>query len=326
MATQTVTAEDLGLANAIAETEQEIFSEANGTDPLDNDGDRSLEEMGDGLEGEQIDEPDEGTEEDEAEGEEAEELQTQADDEGEPAQEGPAQDEDRQRPGMVPSGRVREQTERARTAETQLEALRAEFEAFKAGIAQRPAPQPQQPQQPAEPPDMFADPEGFRRHVIEQANQAAQFRHVEASLADAAETHGEKFQAAYRELQTLGNSERQQFGNSPSVTRIWNAPNPGKALMSWHAQQSTLKEVGNDPNAWLDKKLEERLNDPDFLAAAVERARGSARQNGAREYAPSGNSRRMPPSLNSQSGSSHQVGDPDLYDPSERSVFDFATR
>jgi hypothetical protein len=95
--------------------------------------------------------------------------------------------------------------------------------------------------------------------------------------------------------------------------------------MSWHAQQSTIKEVGNDPNAWLERKLQERLNDPEFLAAAVERARGSARQNGAREYTPARGSR-MPPSLNSASGSSHQVDDPDLYDPSEGAVFRFATR
>ena len=321
MATQTVTAEDLGLAQAIADTEDEIFRDANSTDPLDNDGDRSLEEMGDGLEGEQLDEEADEDEADEEAGE-TEEVEAQASDEPEPEQreEIPAAPaEDRSRQGMVPSGRLREVRE---AKEAEINALRAEFEAFKAGINQRPQPQQQQP--PAEPPDMFADPEGFRRHVIEQANAAAQYRHVEASLQDAAETHGENFQTAYRELQNLGQSERQQFGNSPSIARIWNAPNPGRALMSWHAQQSTLKEVGNDPNAWLERKLQERLNDPDFLAAAVERARGSARQSGAREYTRT----RAPnlPSLNAASGSSHHVEDPDLYDPSERAVFDFATR
>lgn len=323
MATQTVTAEDIGLAQAIADTEDEIFRDANGTDPLDNDGDRSLEDMGDGLEGEHLEEEtDEGEADDEAG--ETEEIEAQAGDEQQPEQQEEipaASAEDRSRPGMVPSGRLREVRE-AKDAE--IAALRAEFEAFKAGIGQRPTQQVEQPK-PAEPPDMFADPEGFRRHVIEQANAAAQFRHVEASLQDAAEAHGEKFQAAYRELQNLGQSERAQFGNSPSITKIWNSPNPGRALMSWHAQQSTIKEVGNDPNAWLEKKLQERLNDPDFLAAAVERARGSARQNGAREYSAP---RRTPnlPSLNAASGSSHHVEDPDLYDPSERSVFDFATR
>lgn len=321
MATQTVTAEDLGLAQAIAETEQEILGDALGTDPLDNDGDRSLEEMGDGLEGDQVEETDEEPADDEAG--ETEEVEAQANEEpAAPAEIPAAPAEDRQRPGMVPSGRVREQTERARAAETQLNALRAEFEAFKAGIGQRPQQAPAEPPKPAEPPDMFADPDGFRRHVINEANQAAQFRHVEASLQDAAEQHGETFQAAYRELQTLGQNERAQFGNSPTVARVWNSPNPGRALMTWHSQQSTIKEVGSDPNAWLEKKLEERLNDPDFLAAAVERARGSARQSGAREYRPS----RMPPSLNSQTGSTHHVDDPDMYDPSERSVFNFATR
>ena len=329
MATQTVTAEDLGLAQAIADTEDEIFRDANGTDPLDNDGDKSLEEMGDGLEGDHVEE--EADEEaDETEGEEEAEVQTQPpptrgqgiDEEPEQAEVPAAPAEDRQRPGMVPSAVLRE-----RTAEKDREiaALRAEFEAFKAG-AQRPV-QQQEPPKPAEPPDMFADPEGFRRHVIEQANAAAQYRHVEASLQDAAETHGEKFQAAYRELQNLGQSERNQFGNSPSITKIWNSPNPGRALMSWHAQQQTLKEVGNDPNAWLEQKLQERLNDPDFLAQAVERARGSARQSGAREYTQPANSRgRMPPSLNAASGSTQHVEDPDLYNPSERAVFDFATR
>lgn len=40
---------------AVANTEQEVFDEAMGSDPLDNDGDTSLEEMGEGLEGEHLD-------------------------------------------------------------------------------------------------------------------------------------------------------------------------------------------------------------------------------------------------------------------------------
>src|SRR5882762_6218041 len=40
------------LNHAVAETEAEIFDEATGSEPLDNDADSSLEAMGDGLEGE----------------------------------------------------------------------------------------------------------------------------------------------------------------------------------------------------------------------------------------------------------------------------------
>lgn len=322
MALKTVTAEDEGLATAIAETEQEIFSEANGTEPLDNDGDKSLEEMGDGLEGEDTDEDTPDTEEGEAE--EAETVETQGEEQPE------QQRDERGRFEGVPPGRLREEAEKRREAEGQLTAkdaelisLRREMDALKAGLTQRPQVQ-QQEHKPAEPPDMFADPEGFRTYVIDQANQAAQYRHVESSLADAAETHGEKFQAAYAEAQRVGQSEVQQFGigRSPTVNRIWSAPNPGKALMSWHAQQQTLREVGNDPQAYREKLREELMNDPDVQAQVIERARGSARQNGARSYSQS----RMPPSLNGQTGSSHQVDDPDMYDNSERSVFEFGTR
>lgn len=43
---------------AIADTENEIFTEAMGDEQLDNDGDNSLEEMGEGLEGDELDEED----------------------------------------------------------------------------------------------------------------------------------------------------------------------------------------------------------------------------------------------------------------------------
>src|SRR5260370_22618064 len=45
----------------VADTEREIWDEATGTDPLDLDGDTSLETMGEGLEGEELEaEGDEG--------------------------------------------------------------------------------------------------------------------------------------------------------------------------------------------------------------------------------------------------------------------------
>src|SRR6266576_4602535 len=40
---------------AVADTEREIFDDAMGDEPLDLDGDRELEEMGEGLEGEHLD-------------------------------------------------------------------------------------------------------------------------------------------------------------------------------------------------------------------------------------------------------------------------------
>lgn len=229
----------------------------------------------------------------------------------------------------IPSGRLREESDKRRQAEAEaaekdqrLTALQREFEALKAGLTQRPQAQAQQ-QQKVDVPDMFADPEGYTRHVIEQANQLANMRLVEGSLADAADTHGDKFKAAYEELQNIGRSEKQQFSTSATVSRIWNSPNPGKALMNWHQQQATLREVGNDPAAYKEKLRTDLLKDPEFLASAIEAAKALARQG---DNGRSRSTTRLPPSLNSQTGGSHQVSDPEMDDGSEASVFDYATK
>jgi hypothetical protein len=316
MATRTVTADDKALDDAVADTEAEIFADSTGTDEAENSGDRSLEEMEP-----EVAEPEAKTED------EPEKDEPARDEQGRFTEAKPEKTEQKTEPA-VPPGRLREESERARKAEAlaaekdaAIESLKREFEALKTGLTAPKAPV-QEPQK-VEPPDMFADPEGWARHQRAEIQTQFQSRFVEGSLSDAADTHGEKFQSAYSELQKIGQAEKSQFGSSPTVNRIWNAPNPGKALMNWHQQQLTVREVGGDPNAWLEKKIEERFNDPDFLAKAVERAKQAAQQgdNGKPRTAT-----RLPPSLNSQTGGTHQDRDPDLYDASEESVFDFATR
>jgi hypothetical protein len=148
-------------------------------------------------------------------------------------------------------------------------------------------------------------------------------RYVEGSLSDAAETHGEKFTAAYSELRQIGEAEKQQYGTSPTVRAIWSAPNPGKALMRWHGERTTVREIGTDPKAYRQKVEDELLQNEQFLAKAADALNRSARRgDGGRPRTVT----RIPPSLNSQSGSTHQVEDPDLYNGSEASVFDFAIR
>jgi hypothetical protein len=137
------------IRDAIASTEKEIFGEAWGQEAPEHDdtGDRSIEQMGEGLEGqheppedEEEADADSGDEEEAAEGED-----DAADDDGEPddaeepsdsdeeaeeteASEPPeakppeAKPEDRPQ-GRVPAGRLREQTERAERAEAALRAM-----------------------------------------------------------------------------------------------------------------------------------------------------------------------------------------------------------
>src|SRR5215475_7400414 len=113
---------EVDIGELITATEKEIFDsgmrgqDAEDGGPEDPSGDRSLEQMGEGLEGQH--EPDE--DESESEDEEGEEQ------EAEPEAEPETKPDELQ--GRVPSVRLREQTERARRAEDQLKALQAERE------------------------------------------------------------------------------------------------------------------------------------------------------------------------------------------------------
>jgi hypothetical protein len=51
---------------------------------------------------------------------------------------------------------------------------------------------------------------------------------------------------------------------------------PGETLMEWHREQKTRAEVGTDPNAYFDKRLEAFLADPANQAKVLERIRGGS--------------------------------------------------
>jgi hypothetical protein len=75
--------------------------------------------------------------------------------------------------------------------------------------------------------------------------------------------------------------------------------------VNWYKREQTLKEVGSDPNAYVQKKLEEALNDPQFLAKALEKARGAASAQPTQV--------KLPPSLN-KAASARTDGDNDTSD------------
>ena len=162
------TREEELIGQALAYTENEIFSEAWGADKeavLDESGDRSPEQMGEGLEGQQEpDEDEESADESEEESEDQsgedtpdEEAEEAEEDDGdEEADEEAGEDEDQEaepeaakpadqpeakpdtKPeGRVPSGRLREQTDRADRAETALRSANEERERERADFNRR---------------------------------------------------------------------------------------------------------------------------------------------------------------------------------------------
>ena len=360
--------EDL-IGQAIAATEKEIFGEAFGQDEIvhDETGDRSNEQMGEGLEGQHEPPDDEETEsEDDDESPDDEEESEGEEEEGEAdeGEEGASEEEDAdaepeqaaQPPvkpeGRVPSGRLREQTERAERAEGRVEVLvqerdadrqrydrdigdlRQRFDALTAALHGR-APQaaPQTPS-PESPPDIFENPQGYtdfqnqlRQRDLGEVKQMLGAMRFQNSMDIARAMHGDKFNKAWDAVNKLDARNADDFG---VAQRIFNAPDPGGELLKWHARQETLRVVGDDPEKYkqtITSEVREAMkNDPEFRKQILDELRAEA--TGDRPSRPARHVTRLPKSLNGAQGqgSNREKTDPDLYDDSDQSVWNSAWR
>lgn len=349
------------ISDAIIETEREIAGEAWGQEDteLDSTGDRSLEDMGEGLEGQQEAEDDE-----EADGEDADgEAESEAEGEAETAEaaaaaakdgKGDAKPAGQEPPegGRVPSGKLREANEARRAAEAERDALKAQME--KAGgenksladrldlVVREIADLKRGPRTEARPaelpkvetaPDLFEDPKGFVDYLqkgfqSELSKRDAQLsnQRVETSMAIAHAFHKDTFEKAFDSINKLN---PQNPEDRAAVQRIYNSPNPGEALVNWHKRNETFARVGDDPAKFEERIREETrqalLKDPEFRKSLVAEMRGEAARPG-----PDGQPRtttRLPNSLARAAGSN--VGervDPRSMEDSEQSVAESAWR
>lgn len=297
---------DALLRDAIDGTSKEIFSEAFGKEDLtlDDTGDRGLEAMGDGLEGqvepdedeedESADNPDDGEDDDKHPSEEPEnpdEVEAKAETKPEPEEP----------KGRVPAGRLREEAERARAAIAERDALKAQVEAEKANsqkvIAdlnakfeallalqrQQPPATPATPAQPVKTPDLFEDPNAFAEHLNKQVGErfdafvkAQRDREVNASIEAARAKHGQLFQDAWASLEGMPKSP----DTVALVKRMEASPNPGEAIVSWHKRNVAQREVGDDLDAYKSRLAEETrkslIADPEFRKELLASMRGEA--------------------------------------------------
>lgn len=325
------------ISNAIIETEREIAGSAFDQEDteLDETGDRSVEEMGDGLEGQHEAEDDDTLEADEADGEEESEVEgAEAAGTVAAATNGKGKDGEvippvRTEPeGRVPSGKLREANEALRAATAERDALKAQIE--KAGgenksladkfdlvmreIAElkrspRSEAKPAEPVKVETPPDIFEDPKGFTEYLqkgfqreLSQRDQQMAAQRLENSMALAHVAHKETFEKAWGALNQLNPSDPEARA---TVQRITASPNPGEALVNWHKRQATFAEVGDDPVAYRARVAQETrealMKDPEFKKQLIAELRGEAQRPG-----PDGNPRtatRLPNSLARASGS-----------------------
>ena len=228
------------ISNAIIETEREIAGDAWDVEDTERDegGDRSLESMGEGLEGQQEAEDDDEADGD-AEGDEGSEDDGEADeDEGEAeaaaaaakAGEGtapkPGEGQQQRTEGRVPSGKLREANERARLLQAELDALKAdkgpagELKALSEQLAAatrriddlsrgqtRQPPPAQEKQEPKEAPDIFEDPKAFVAHITEGFQ----------TVINSWQTSGWKTRSPSRTRSTRTRSRRPSRGSTGSI-------------------------------------------------------------------------------------------------------------
>jgi hypothetical protein len=204
---------------------------------------------------------------------------------------------------QVPSWRVREINEEKRAALAELETLRAERAQWQTRQQQQPKQEPVE--RPAKP-DPLLDPEGYAKSVRDEIREEILSERREESLQRAAEASPDEFKEAY--------TAAQKAVDPALKARMQSSRDPGKTLLEWHRENKVKAEVGHDPNAWLEKKLEERLNDPAFLQKAIERSKGASQQADGRPRVD------LPPSLNGASrsnaslkSSNDDVSDEDLF-------------
>jgi len=225
--------------------------------------------------------------------------------EGEPA---------RQEEKFVPSHRLREEAEARRKAEEAARSYEDRFRALEQQLANARNGQPVEP--PAPPPSIWENEQAWiQSHLQPVAHQVTQMR-VQMSKRLAVIQHGEETVSnAYRSfVEAVNNGDFEAARIAESVP---NLEDPFDNVVKWHKKHQALQVIGNDPEAY-KKKL---LDDPEFLSAALEAARAKAGngQTQAQAPAPAFN---LPPSLNSSRGSAMTA--PNLAAMSDADIFSAA--
>lgn len=232
----------------------------------------------------------------------------------------PAKPQDQQ-DAQIPSWRARELREQREAEQKRADDAVRENQALRQQMAQVNARLNELTQKPKEAPDLFVDPDAYIGNRVEpirqQVGQELGLMREGFSRIMAIEKHGEEaVQSAYDELdrQMKTGTARYDFA------RIMQSPHPFGELVKWHKQQQNRQMVGDDPNAWFEKTLEERMKDPAQQAKMLERIRGTV------SNPPNGKAPvvQLPPSLN-RVASAAPASD-DNADDSDAGLYRYATR
>lgn len=173
--------------------------------------------------------------------------------------------------GGIPQARLKAEAEKRREAEADAAALRREIAELRGMVQARQ--QPAQPQQEKPAPNLFEAPEEYITSQLSPVQQQLQEMREELWESRASALHTpEALQAAKEAAGALAGTPQGRALHE----HIMAGGNPFDNLVKWHKQQQVYSRIGDNPDAWLDAEIEKRMQDPQFLAQAVERARAGA--------------------------------------------------
>lgn len=191
----------------------------------------------------------------------------------------------------IPLAELLNEREKRQSEQRRAEMLMRELEQLKQQL--------QAPKSP--PPDQFQHPEEYNAYWQSEIDalrheQAMALRNASAefSMRIAHREHKGVFEEAYQAVMN-----RAAEGDRSVAQMVANAPDPGEAMVNWYKRESTLQTVGNDPQAFAAKLLEEALDNPEFLAKALEKAKGIAAKSPTQVS--------LPPSLNKATSSGRPI-------------------
>lgn len=182
--------------------------------------------------------------------------------------------------GEIPAWRLREEAEAKREAAARAEQYQRELEETRrqnAAFQQQMATlQRQLQERNSPPPDMYADPEGYQRHQANQYQSSMRAMQAKMDLRFAKVQYGEK---AVDEADAEFTRHASMNPNDPFVLSvIHNSETPATDVVNWYQQQQNQKRLaGKSIDDLLKEEREKALNDPAFLAQAIEKAKATAK-------------------------------------------------
>jgi hypothetical protein len=203
----------------------------------------------------------------------------------------------------VPLAELMKERDNRQSAQRELDQLRQQMFMLQQQQAQKP--------QEEEAIDIFANPEAYQSRIQQTMEQRLKAMEGNFSLRLAAYKHGDDFHEAWKEM-----VNRTQNGDDSIRQQVMQSPDPGETLVQLYQREMVINKVGNDPEAYIQKRLDEALKDPAFLAKAIEAAKASA---GAQPKP--ANKIELPPSLNKMAADHGET-----FDVSDRGMYFNATR